>query len=144
MTTSDLLKSLDKTATVLDDAGWWEEAKTLREKKVLLEQAKASGKGKGLGRQIAEIRSLFGGMGSLNDIGGFIRGKMADKEERSAILTINEQLDDLFLNCLFWKTERQEAQQKGESMKKSLSRVTTLQPRVYFHIRPSWFRKWSD
>jgi hypothetical protein len=171
MTLDDLLQSLDKTASVLDEAGWWEWAKTLREHRELVERASTEKNERNLSRCVNEIKDFFGGMGSLNDIGGPIRGKMADKEEKSAESLIEDQLDDLFLQCLFWKTERQEALSRKERMTKALHRVFAsvdrsfvranpawvkehpdsidqtvrlMRPRVYYHIKPSWYRKWSD
>lgn len=171
MTLDDLLQSLDKTASVLDEAGWWEWAKTLREHGALVERARAEKNDKNLSRCVADIKDFFGGMGSLNDIGGPIRGRMVDKEEKLAASLIQDQLDDLFLQCLFWKTERQEALLRKERMNKALRKVFAsvdrsfarahpdwtkehpdsidetvrlIQPRVYYHFKPSWFRKWSD
>jgi len=171
MTLDDLLQSLDKTASVLDEAGWWEWAKTLREHRVLVDQSRTEKNDRNLSRCVAEIKEFFGGMGSLNDIGGPIRGKMADKEEKSAASLIEDQLDDLFLQRLFWKTEKHEALLRKERMTGALNKVSasvdrsfarahpawvrdhpesidqtvkSMRPRIYYHIKPGWFRKWSD
>jgi len=171
MTLDDLLQSLSKTASVLDEAGWSEWARTLREYGVLVEQASTEKNDKNLRRRVAEIKDFFGGMGSLNDVGGSIGGKITDKEEKSVASLIEEQLDDLFLQCLFWKTDKHEALLRKERMLDALrkvcasldrsferanpawvkehpdskdSTVRSMRPRVYYHFNPNWYRKRSD
>ncbi len=145
MAIGDLLASLDKTATVLEDTGWLGEAEILRDRKQALERLQASESGRSVGECVSEIKNLFDGMGSLNDIGAPIRDRVEGRDEKVATSTIMNQLDDLFLNCLFWNTKREEMQPKQERMMKAYRMVSDfLPPRHYYHIKPNWFRKWAD
>jgi hypothetical protein len=145
MAIADLVESLDRNASVLKQAYWDYWSKELAERSSEMKAAVAEGDTKAVKKIVAHVKEYFGGMGSLNDIGGVVHGKTVDgRRGESADLLLKEQLDDLFFHCLFWRAAGQEAQTRYNTIMKALNKITDSSPRQYYHDKPRWFSKWSD